>query len=1287
MDSKIDPTAAAESADRPARLQQPEFRQEFRLGLVVYGGVSLAIYMNGVCREFYNAVRGRGIYKLVKALTDSDIVVDVISGTSAGGINGVLLSYALTNSDKDTAVDFKDFAQIWRESGDIDKLLRKPNLKQPDPSQTTHSILDGEDYYQDSLADAFRQASNKRNTEPQKDASEWFSDFSELDLFVTGTDTLGRISQAFDNTGSVIEVKDHKTVFLLKYRRYRKHPFQPQPLTQQSLAKLCRITSCFPVAFPVVSVEIPPPNPNQDDAQAISQIAAIDRRLVYWGKLSKRELPAKTPLDGYQLHFVDGGVLDNRPFSYTIREIYYRVAYRPVERRLFYIDPSPDQFLGSPKFNKMARPNIWETVSDSLLGMPRYESISGDLQEIKDRNERVLRYKFLRATAEWVGEAKREANQQGQPPSADTARQRQIYLRCRLVGMRDRILPLILKIDQNSANQNSQVLLETAAQLLSRYITDQEKQAEREKFLRHLGQEIRNLDVDYALRKHFFLLEKICQHMADPQYQDETVYPDLHQTLKRLAEKVGWQVALLEIIQAALVGMLQAKLVSQAFYDLLALDNREIARKQIYDYLLALHRFLFDTQKLPDFNPSARPVIDLDAIDQQQTLGSVSADFFNRLPESLLSEQSEAGEINQTQVSAQLSSVYAQLKQRVEQLSQPDAATSKTDLITPERLSQGQSPYHLEARFKQQPDFENNDAFYCSILFKVEQATEKLIAASGSALSEKLLNGFQSFRYIDEEVYSYEYLADIQAKEQIEIIRISPDVAQFGFGKGKGLADKLAGDQLNAFGGFFKKSWRSNDILWGRLDGLNRLVEALLTPEAIKNFPGFVSRQLGQIKGESAAAKTQLYLDRLVTEALPEATPAEKALLLDGLSQLAAGQPLPARDAFLDAMVTAGHRAILKTDLGNVLEDAMAEQIDWSQQLVPSSRSFQKAVSALGYKPVLSEPAGSTQISSQRQALQQVEQFVSLIGNPRQMQKFLQQNPLSALLEAAFCQFQQTDPVGWDRLNQALKELTAATPSLDQLYEALRRLIAAGQAEKASSVDLAVRTDVSQLSQQLKIMLQKLKPKYEPVSGYFDRAITPFAVKELAEAPVAALLQDSRQVDDYFRNLYRVGSESLGQDVPTIVLDDIAARAGLVLRDIINSPPTGNAVRDTTLFRVVNRVLQSFYLWVRSRNPKTSGILSVLRSVPALVWPIVIVGAIAFLVSRLPGLLLVLIVTLVILRFINSATVRIKWQPWAFWLLAATTALLLIAAPHVLPAGSIDWAIPFSKLRFSIQNR
>ena len=53
---------------------EPKSR-EVRLGVVIYGGLSLAIYINGVAREFFDAVRGRGVYRLIKAITDSEIVV------------------------------------------------------------------------------------------------------------------------------------------------------------------------------------------------------------------------------------------------------------------------------------------------------------------------------------------------------------------------------------------------------------------------------------------------------------------------------------------------------------------------------------------------------------------------------------------------------------------------------------------------------------------------------------------------------------------------------------------------------------------------------------------------------------------------------------------------------------------------------------------------------------------------------------------------------------------------------------------------------------------------------------------------------------------------------------------------------------------------------------------------------------------------------------------------------------------------------------------------------------
>ena len=64
--------------------------REVRLGLVMYGGISLAIYIWSCAGVLQRRARSREMFKLLKALTDSDIVVEhVISGSSAGGINGI----------------------------------------------------------------------------------------------------------------------------------------------------------------------------------------------------------------------------------------------------------------------------------------------------------------------------------------------------------------------------------------------------------------------------------------------------------------------------------------------------------------------------------------------------------------------------------------------------------------------------------------------------------------------------------------------------------------------------------------------------------------------------------------------------------------------------------------------------------------------------------------------------------------------------------------------------------------------------------------------------------------------------------------------------------------------------------------------------------------------------------------------------------------------------------------------------------------------------------------------
>src|SRR5581483_5112549 len=129
--------------------------REVRLGLVCYGGVSLAIYMHGVTKELYKLVRAarafenaydrlggqvpadedpgrwlagpgldteRAYFAALAALsargTPLTVTLDLIAGTSAGGINGVCLARGLAEGRS-----LDGFRNLWLDDADMEELL------------------------------------------------------------------------------------------------------------------------------------------------------------------------------------------------------------------------------------------------------------------------------------------------------------------------------------------------------------------------------------------------------------------------------------------------------------------------------------------------------------------------------------------------------------------------------------------------------------------------------------------------------------------------------------------------------------------------------------------------------------------------------------------------------------------------------------------------------------------------------------------------------------------------------------------------------------------------------------------------------------------------------------------------------------------------------------------------------------------------------------------------------------------------------------------------------------
>ncbi|MBV1900057.1 MAG: patatin-like protein, partial [Kordiimonadaceae bacterium] len=127
---------------------------EVRLALVCYGGASLAVYMNGINHEILKLVRASRAFQgregnretfekaaprrpyatdteslyfdLLQELEkniDIRVVVDVISGTSAGGINGIYLARALAHD-----LDFGALRDMWMKLGDVEELMEQDTI-------------------------------------------------------------------------------------------------------------------------------------------------------------------------------------------------------------------------------------------------------------------------------------------------------------------------------------------------------------------------------------------------------------------------------------------------------------------------------------------------------------------------------------------------------------------------------------------------------------------------------------------------------------------------------------------------------------------------------------------------------------------------------------------------------------------------------------------------------------------------------------------------------------------------------------------------------------------------------------------------------------------------------------------------------------------------------------------------------------------------------------------------------------------------------------------------------
>jgi patatin-related protein len=407
--------------------------KELRLALVCYGGVSLAIYMHGIVKEAWKLSRAsrafhagdeadplddsaivyRELFEAMAPQVSLRVVIDIVAGASAGGINGVMLAHAIAGGH-----DMEPLRQLWLENADIEKLLdpeaaptsswsklyarplvwlasreRDSDVEQiADPtarrevraklsrfirSRWFEPPFSGAGFTR-LLYDALDAMEQGRRTPPL------LPPHQPLDLFVTTTDFYGYPEHLpLNSPASVIET-EHR---LLIGFRDDGHGAARAIGSRAALAFAARATASFPGAFPPFRV---------GELDAVLEEVGDDwpDREAFLTRTFARRIAAG--LDPMDASLIDGSVLANAPFRPAIEALRQRPAHREVDRRFVYIDPKP----GGHAFNLPGRPSdeppgFFTAILHSLSNIPREQPIRDNLESIGRLSRGVRRLRFI----------------------------------------------------------------------------------------------------------------------------------------------------------------------------------------------------------------------------------------------------------------------------------------------------------------------------------------------------------------------------------------------------------------------------------------------------------------------------------------------------------------------------------------------------------------------------------------------------------------------------------------------------------------------------------------------------------------------------------------------------------------------------------------------------------------------------------------------------------------------------------------------------------------------------
>jgi len=873
MDDAAKGAASATCSPEQTRESSIAYEQEIRLAVVMYGGVSLAIYINGVAQELLRLVQAtapdpahpdcpliaEGCLSPVQAVyrelgrrigltaTPADgaaprkirtrFMVDAISGTSAGGINGVFLACALARNQT-----MDQLKQLWISEGDLEKLLndgesyKDLNGRLGKPGKT-ESLLNSRRMYLKLLEALEGMARSDQKSADGTGSSGWKESplVDEIDLFVTATDLRGLLVK-LRLADAIVYERRYRNVFHFAYCSPAGVRDPHNDLCMKNnpfLAFAARCTSSFPVAFEPMRLDraITDADLHRENDRDAERLRAWER--FYSDYLDvpvpgREKDPRKGPFEVRA--FGDGGYLDNKPFSYAAEVLRERPADHPIQRKLLYVEPSPEH----PELDPLQTetPDAFENLRMAAMTIPRQETIREDLERLLERNRRI----------EYVKRAMRYVGRDFHLPQIDRAKPDPSWREfwpCQMVSAEPKDIPGVTRQRSNAIPYGggygpyhrlkvSEVTSDMADHLAALAGLDPgSDEGTAVRFLLSAWRQYRygwspdparshpevgrpfesenaflmDFDLDYRLRRLRFVMERIDVFLADPGGS----------TTESIADRRSHADEVLAI-------------TAGSAFDGRAWSARASKQPEVRGQLQKIRRKLAEAQVVlrKALHELQRP-----SIGPQNPFRSEDCD-------GPAGDGKLGGELHARVIALGIG--WDDLKAILE------------DHDPAERVRTARRALGIGDDWRPRPGSRalEVDAILAAI-------SERLIVAfteaSRLALEELspptksddplmadvrkcLLHHYWYFDYFDMVLFPMVAGTDVGEMREVEIIRVSPEdadslIPERDPATHQLLRSKLAGTRLGHFGAFLDETWRRSDILWGRLDGAERIFDAI----------------------------------------------------------------------------------------------------------------------------------------------------------------------------------------------------------------------------------------------------------------------------------------------------------------------------------------------------------------------------------------------------------------------------------------------------------------------------